>query len=798
MASAINSKTYDTSAITIRDVYTRNPINAFIEPLKTLITDGAGGTYWAYPSSVTLPGTLGLNSTFTSFITNFGTIGNDLSYNTVFLRGGSGIGVTATDKSTITIQSQIFNRIDVSGNNSLFGYQQNTYQSSFTLVGTGGIQITADQATNTLFFTAPKFISTPQNTYTNINIYTNISTAIGTLEPFTEFTRFSSVNLSSTLTHVGVGEFVLTRDSTNTIYFGLDQTVGSVSTAVGNYNTMSTNYLKLTDFSTGTVLLSTTMYTNTSTVLSTFNGLDATVSTNIANLPFQNYVLLTNFNAATNVLKTGISTLSSLMTSAVAYNSTFGFINNTITTINSLSSLSTLVLSNGTATDFNVKSFTWYPGDLSTLSTGVTTQINQLQAYISSVSISVNSLSSQVTVLSSFSTAITSLLLRPLTLTAYTTQSQLTSTVTSLGAIGYINQTNLNSTIRGLGTAQYVSSQSYNSSLAALGTSGYITQTALNTSLANYGTTSGFISSASLLSTMSVVNTGLINSYSSFLISAGKTTVSTITFMDTYTQVPAVMAISSGRLAINNTLVNVTQPQVQLISFISSVRFLGNNNVIVPTLDGNYSFYFSTANIYFAPFAQYIVPATTLLVDYVFNIQFDYWNFNTTGINLNANGNIVNFYTGILYNGVLDTSSIIYDTFIANAPRYQTNSNGGSVFIYQSNTLSRRVQFKLNTQAVVSNYDLPITVFHYFSSSLYAVKAPNYYSGFFTTSTIANCSPTNSVFLSVFNNSFGTTSTVTIGQNQLTDQSIAAAITKYGYHPGAVTGTGTGTGTGGK
>ena len=156
---ASSRRTYDTDVITLRTVFAKNPGNSNVPALRTLTADGAGGTFWAVPS------TLGVNPSFNQIITSGGTYTADLSYNTFRLTAGENIGmVNGPPGSNQTyVYAKAFSQFDVSGENSVYAFLNNQLDSSVTFAGQGGIQIRADPATNTMFI-----VGASSNAYTLI------------------------------------------------------------------------------------------------------------------------------------------------------------------------------------------------------------------------------------------------------------------------------------------------------------------------------------------------------------------------------------------------------------------------------------------------------------------------------------------------------------------------------------------------------------------------------------------------------------------------------------------------------
>ena len=147
---ASSRRTYDTDSITLRTVFAKNPGNSNVPALRVLTADGTGGTYWANPS------TLGMNPSFNEIITSAATYTADLSYNRFRLLAGEGIGMVngSAGSNQTTLYAKAFSQFDISGENSVYAFQNNQLDASVTFAGENGIQLRADPGTNTFFIGA--------------------------------------------------------------------------------------------------------------------------------------------------------------------------------------------------------------------------------------------------------------------------------------------------------------------------------------------------------------------------------------------------------------------------------------------------------------------------------------------------------------------------------------------------------------------------------------------------------------------------------------------------------------------
>ena len=311
-------RSYDTDEITLRKVFAKSFANNSAIPAQRVLTaDGAGGTYWAIPS------TLGLTGSFNQINTSAGNFTADLSYNIFTLTSQSGIGFTeGAGSNELNIYGKAFNQIDVSGNNSLYGFTNNVVTPTVKFAGIGGITVLSDPDTNTIVFASQGIqVSSSQFSFSRVQVYSNASTVRDSLAS-TNSVILNAASPSSILQYVGLTDILLSTNATNNvIFFGLRST-GSISTLTANVTSISTNYVKKTDFSTATTALASTSlgyYNYLSTI--TIAGL-STLSTAIGNAS----VNLSTFNLST----------TNVFTSTINFND----INN--------GSLNTLAVSSGT------------------------------------------------------------------------------------------------------------------------------------------------------------------------------------------------------------------------------------------------------------------------------------------------------------------------------------------------------------------------------------------------------------------------------------------------------------------
>ena len=212
-------RTYDTDEITLRKVFARTSTNMVVPAMTVLTADGAGGTYWAIPS------TLGYNPSFNQIVTDAATFTANLSYNTLTLSEGGGIGfVEGEGTNQLYIYSKGFNQLNVAGGNSLYGFSNNVTRPALNFAGAGGISLQTNPTTNTVTFTANgQPISTTLNSFQSLKVFPNLSTPTGQVSSLSGYSVLSANNYSSILTLAGTGQISLTSDyNANAVFIGLN------------------------------------------------------------------------------------------------------------------------------------------------------------------------------------------------------------------------------------------------------------------------------------------------------------------------------------------------------------------------------------------------------------------------------------------------------------------------------------------------------------------------------------------------------------------------------------------------
>jgi len=224
-------RTYDTQIITVRQVNALNFNNSVIDAQRVLTTDGAGGTYWAVPSS------LGSYGTLNELIVDNKRVVADLSYNRFYLATAQGMGsIVNPNTKLITLYSKGFDTIDISGGNSIYSSSNSVISPTFTLIGGNGINISSDPITRSVYIQgANPTVSTGIYGYSKINVISNASTITASTIRNSNTAILNATSPSTILSFAGVGDVVLSTNITQNIVF-----VGISSFTSRGYNDLST------------------------------------------------------------------------------------------------------------------------------------------------------------------------------------------------------------------------------------------------------------------------------------------------------------------------------------------------------------------------------------------------------------------------------------------------------------------------------------------------------------------------------------------------------------------------------
>lgn len=324
---ASSRRTYDTDVITLRTVFAKNAVNSNIPALRVLTADGAGGTYWAIPSS------LGENPAFNEIITSAGTYTADLSYNRFRLFAGEGIGMVNQSNATVVF-GKCFSELDVSGGNKFYAYTDNQVTPYIRVATTGAIQARSDPATNTLFIDGPAskpyIVSTGVYGFSDIKVTQAASTITSTLQNWSG--NFITANSPSTLLRlIGYNDIQLsTNVTTNSIFFAistftskgyLDISANAYGAYPSSMSTVSSIYTSLSSFNSTVSYLSSITGFSFSSVLSSVNALAMSTGE-------QFYILSGLINARATIiqLNSEITGVNNNLKSTVAGLGTTGYI----------------------------------------------------------------------------------------------------------------------------------------------------------------------------------------------------------------------------------------------------------------------------------------------------------------------------------------------------------------------------------------------------------------------------------------------------------------------------------------
>lgn len=610
---ASSRRTYDTDVITLRTVFAKDVVNSNIPALRVLTADGAGGTYWAIPSS------LGQNPAFNEIITSGGTYTADLSYNRFRLLAGEGIGMVngAAGSNQTTIYGKAFTNVDVSGENAFYAFANNTLNPSIRVATTGAIQARSDPATNTLFIDGPVsnpyIVSTGQYGFYQLKVTQEASSITSSLQGWTG--DFITANSPSTLLRfIGYNDIHLsTNVTTNSVFFTI-----STFTSKG-YLDISANAYGAYPSSLSTV---SSLYTPYSVFASTITSLSS-----IGGFSFSSVV--SSINALAMSTGEQFYTLTGLINARVTFDQEKFDLTSTVAGLGSAGYLSTgggavVGIDQFNSTIEGLGSL----GFLSSVSTLETSSIFNTGA-ISTYSLEVFG---PATLTASGSTILRGAiyLAGPTYIEGAVTTSEniglvttisLFSTIDNLGTYGYIstaslvstvqgislNSGSLTSTVEGLGSSDYIStaslvstvqgislnSGSLTSTVEGLGSSDYISTASLVSTIAGLGS-SDYISTASLVSTVQGIslNSGSLTSTVEGLGSIG--------YISTASLVSTVEGISLNSGSLTSTVEGLgSSDYVSTASLVSTVAGINlNPGSLTSTVEGlGSSDYISTLSL---------------------------------------------------------------------------------------------------------------------------------------------------------------------------------------------------------
>lgn len=313
--------------LTIRQVWAFNSNDSVIPALRCLTTDGAGGTFWAIPSS------LGGIPAFNTVIANNMVIPATSPSNALVISTFGGLVMSANSTTNqINLAANCFNRFEVSSGNTLVAYSNNVLTPTVRFVARGSLDISADPLTNTLYFqTQPTSISTSIFGFNHVNVISNASTMSYDALYNSNAAELTATSISSALQFIGLGDILLSTNTTsNAIFIGISSFTAASFNALSNLaygafaSTMST---------VSTLFVDTTEFSTTISNVSTSISLDSQVK----------YQFITN-NYTTNALFQYVSTVTASNISTL-FTQTRGLNGGLVSSVNTFSSLTTTQIS---------------------------------------------------------------------------------------------------------------------------------------------------------------------------------------------------------------------------------------------------------------------------------------------------------------------------------------------------------------------------------------------------------------------------------------------------------------------
>ncbi len=381
--------------------------------------------------------------------------------------------------SEIRFYNKGFTEFSVVGGNKLVGYSNNTVTPVVKFEGRGGVRVSADPLTNTMFIQGvPTAISTAAYAFGQINVISNASTftpgAIGN----SNNAVLTAVSPSSLVTVLGLGDIRLYTNTTSNAYF-----IGISSFSSAEYLNISSTTYNLYGSTLSTV--STLFYdvTKTGVATSSLKNLISNVSTGIdSNFNYFNTFFIQNY---TSLNYFGLnSTLTGNTIANMQSDINYLYIQQGVIDIGSLQQTST-------ATGTNTTTLSSFKGSFTTSTIRV-----------SSIGVNCNSPQYNVDINGTLNAiSINTIRITTTEIDGYPSQIQLNSTVRGLGTSGYISTTGLESTVTGLGSIGYISTSSLESTVIGLGNQGYISSSGVESTVIGLGNV-GYISSSGLQSTV--------------------------------------------------------------------------------------------------------------------------------------------------------------------------------------------------------------------------------------------------------------------------------------------------------
>ena len=307
---ASSRKTYDTEIITVRQVNAYNTNNSLIPALNVLTSDGAGGTFWAIPS------TLGVSPAINTLVVDNTALTSDLSQNQISILTGPGLGSYADNLTkTATFFSKGFTTFDVSGGNTINAYSNSIVSPTVKFVGSNGISISSDPILGYLYFNGQNLaISTGIYGYSQINVTSNTADPSGNL-------YLTAQSPSTVLNVKGTGDIVLTANvESNLFTIGISSFNSreylNISSIV--YNSYGSTLSTVSSLFADNITASTINGASISSLLSTSAYLQTRIQNNETNV-MQNYTNIDVFKLLSTSITNNTRQINAGLVSSISF-----------------------------------------------------------------------------------------------------------------------------------------------------------------------------------------------------------------------------------------------------------------------------------------------------------------------------------------------------------------------------------------------------------------------------------------------------------------------------------------------
>ena len=445
MASASSKRSLDTDYITLRKVFAKQSDNSQVPTDYVLASAGDGRTYWAPPS------TLGGLPTFTEvqFDEQRSIANKDLRL--LQISASNGIGLSTAVSSVVNslqLYGKNFSYIDVSGVSSLYAFSNFLLNNTFLFAPSGFVSSATNPSYNTILLTSlrdAEALSTNIISYQSLKIISTL-TSPGDTSPFAGNMIWSKTNSSAFPVFAGYQDFRFRTQAIPPI-LGIElssysaQNFLGVSTAVATsflstLSSISSLYTQKDVFSTGIISLSTSVFvqysTNVSTTYGVSNYTQITYNQKFGDTMARATII--QLNDQFGILNTGVSTISSFKTPVYVMVSTNQAFIDSYSTPQTLSTSTFFDFTAGSIFDFTVNGMLVVSTQLSTLSTSIGSNITTFS----------NGFQPQIP---------------PFTVST-------ASTFMNLGTLGYISSASLQSSVIHLGSWDYISTPALVSSFS--------------------------------------------------------------------------------------------------------------------------------------------------------------------------------------------------------------------------------------------------------------------------------------------------------------------------------------------